>query len=32
MIRFTKADGDRQTAVEDVLWALLNTRSFVYNH
>ncbi len=29
---FTEAEGDRQAAVEDVLWALLNTRSFVYNH
>jgi hypothetical protein len=23
---------DRQSAVEDVLWALVNTREFVYNH
>ncbi len=30
---FTDAGAeDRQAAVEDVLWALLNTRSFVYNH
>jgi organic radical activating enzyme len=29
---FTEAGEDRQAAVEDVLWALLNTRSFVYNH
>jgi hypothetical protein len=29
---FTEAGADRQAAVEDVLWALLNTRSFVYNH
>ncbi|MBI3822725.1 MAG: DUF1549 domain-containing protein [Planctomycetes bacterium] len=29
---FTEAEGNRQEAVEDVLWALLNTRSFVYNH
>jgi hypothetical protein len=28
---FTEAD-NRQEAVEDVLWAVLNTRSFVYNH
>lgn len=28
---FTEAES-RQAAVEDVLWALLNTRSFVYNH
>ena len=29
---FIEAGDDRQAAVEDVLWALLNTRSFVYNH
>lgn len=29
---FTEAEGNRQEAVEDVLWAVLNTRSFVYNH
>jgi hypothetical protein len=29
---FTEAGGDRQAAVEDVLWALLNKREFVYNH
>lgn len=29
---FAKAGDDRRAAVEDVLWALLNTRSFVYNH
>lgn len=29
---FTEAGDDRQGAVEDVLWALLNTRGFVYNH
>jgi hypothetical protein len=28
---FAEAE-DRQTAVEDILWAVLNTRSFVYNH
>jgi hypothetical protein len=28
-----KAEGvDRRTAVEDVLWALLNTKEFIYNH
>jgi hypothetical protein len=26
------ADGDRRAAVEDVLWALLNTKEFLYNH
>jgi hypothetical protein len=25
------ADGDRQAAVEDVLWAVLNTKEFLYN-
>ncbi|MBM4069598.1 MAG: DUF1549 domain-containing protein [Planctomycetes bacterium] len=29
---FTESGDDRQAAVEDVLWALLNTRGFVYNH
>ncbi len=29
---FAEAAEDRQSAVEDVLWALLNSRSFVYNH
>jgi hypothetical protein len=29
---FEDAGADRQAAAEDVLWALLNTRSFVYNH
>jgi hypothetical protein len=29
---FAEAGEDRRAAVEDVLWALLNTRSFVYNH
>jgi hypothetical protein len=28
---FTQSE-DRRTAVEDVLWALLNSRGFVYNH
>ena len=28
---FSEAGDDRQAAVEDVLWALLNTRGFVYN-
>jgi hypothetical protein len=28
---FAEAE-DRRAAVEDILWALLNTRSFVYNH
>jgi hypothetical protein len=29
---FADAGNDRQAAAEDVLWALLNTRGFVYNH
>jgi hypothetical protein len=29
---FTDAGTDRQATVEDVLWALLNSRGFVYNH
>ena len=29
---FDEAGADRLGAVEDVLWALLNTRGFVYNH
>ncbi|MCE9531393.1 MAG: DUF1549 domain-containing protein [Planctomycetes bacterium] len=29
---FEDAGDDRVAAVEDVLWALLNTRGFVYNH
>jgi hypothetical protein len=29
---FDEAKDDRQGTVEDILWALLNTRGFVYNH
>lgn len=29
---FDEAGSDRAGAVEDMLWALLNTRGFVYNH
>jgi len=29
---FTEAGDDRQAATEDALWALLNSRGFVYNH
>jgi hypothetical protein len=32
MLRVFTDAASRQEAVEDVLWALLNTRSFVYNH
>jgi hypothetical protein len=23
---------DRRTAIEDILWTILNTREFIYNH
>ncbi|MDB4680132.1 MAG: DUF1549 and DUF1553 domain-containing protein [Planctomycetaceae bacterium] len=29
---FAESNGNRRAAVEDILWALLNTREFVYNH
>ena len=29
---FLTAEGDRRNVVEDLLWALLNTREFVFNH
>ena len=29
---FAEAGDDRQGATEDALWALLNSRGFVYNH
>lgn len=29
---FRQAGKDRRGAVEDALWALMNTREFVYNH
>jgi uncharacterized protein DUF1549/uncharacterized protein DUF1553 len=29
---FTEEGVERRTAVEDVLWALLNTKEFIYNH
>ena len=29
---FDGSDADRKTAVEDVLWTLLNTKEFIYNH
>ena len=33
MIETFKQEGvDRRAAVEDVLWALLNTKEFIYNH
>ena len=32
MQAFTDAVGDRTAAVEDVLWAQLNSKEFIYNH
>ena len=29
---FDAAEGNRRQAIEDILWTLLNTREFVYNH
>lgn len=29
---FAASNNDRRAAVEDILWALLNTREFIYNH
>lgn len=29
---FAESDGNRRAATEDIVWALLNTREFVYNH
>lgn len=32
MLEAFDEDSDRQSAVEDVLWTLLNTKEFLYNH
>lgn len=32
MLEAFAGNSDRQTAVEDVLWTLLNTKEFLYNH
>jgi hypothetical protein len=32
MLEAFAASSDRQAAVEDVLWTLLNTKEFIYNH
>ena len=29
---FTEGSGKRREAVEDILWTLLNTKEFLYNH
>jgi len=29
---FTESSGNRREAVEDILWTLLNTKEFLYNH
>ena len=29
---FTEGSGNRREAVEDILWTLLNTKEFLYNH
>lgn len=29
---FSESSGNRRAAIEDILWTLLNTREFVYNH
>jgi hypothetical protein len=29
---FADPAANRQTAVEDILWTLINTREFVFNH
>jgi hypothetical protein len=29
---FAREEGGRRAAVEDILWTLLNTKEFLYNH
>ena len=32
LLAFSESSGNRREAVEDILWTLLNTKEFLYNH
>jgi hypothetical protein len=32
LLAFSEPSGNRREAVEDILWTLLNTKEFLYNH
>jgi hypothetical protein len=32
VVEYVAAQKDRKAALEDVLWALLNTKEFLFNH